>query len=108
MIQHPLISLTEDKTLLGSIAEEYGTPLYIYSGNRIKNNIDRLSTALNKHLKKNQIYFAVKANSNPHLISYMRSIYPDLGCDCSSPTVTIGRNPTISAPKVEAQRLVSR
>ena len=85
MIQHPLISLTEDKTLLGSIAEEYGTPLYIYSGNRIKNNIDRLSTALNKHLKKNQIYFAVKANSNPHLISYMRSIYPDLGCDCSSP-----------------------
>ena len=85
MIQHPLISLTEDKTLLGSIAEEYGTPLYIYSGNRIKNNIDRLSTALNKHLRKNQIYFAVKANSNPHLISYMRSIYPDLGCDCSSP-----------------------
>ena len=85
MIQHPLISLTEDKTLLGSIAEEYGTPLYIYSGNRIKNNIDRLSTALNKHLKKTQIYFAVKANSNPHLISYMRSIYPDLGCDCSSP-----------------------
>ena len=53
MIQHPLISLTEDKTLLGSIAEEYGTPLYIYSGNRIKNNIDRLSTALNNHLKKN-------------------------------------------------------
>ena len=85
MIQHPLISLTEDKTLLGSIAEEYGTPLYIYSGNRIKNNIDRLSTALNKHLRKNQIYFAVKANSNPHLISFMRSIYPDLGCDCSSP-----------------------
>ena len=85
MTQHPLISLTEDKALLGSIAEEYGTPLYIYSGNRIKNNIDRLSTALNKHLKKNQIYFAVKANSNPHLISYMRSIYPDLGCDCSSP-----------------------
>ena len=85
MIQHPLISLTEDKTLLESIAEEYGTPLYIYSGNRIKNNIDRLSTALNKHLRKNQIYFAVKANSNPHLISFMRSIYPDLGCDCSSP-----------------------
>ena len=85
MTQHPLISLTEDKALLGSIAEEYGTPLYIYSGNRIKNNIDRLSTALNKHLRKNQIYFAVKANSNPHLISYMRSIYPDLGCDCSSP-----------------------
>ena len=85
MTQHPLISLTEDKALLGSIAEEYGTPLYIYSGNRIKNNIDRLSTALNKHLKKNQIYFAVKANSNPHLISFMRSIYPDLGCDCSSP-----------------------
>ena len=85
MTQHPLISLTEDKALLGSIAEEYGTPLYIYSGNRIKNNIDRLSTALNKHLRKNQIYFAVKANSNPHLISFMRSIYPDLGCDCSSP-----------------------
>ena len=85
MSQHPLRSLIENKPLLESIAEEYGTPLYLYSGDRIKNNLDRLSTSLNDHFEKNQIYFAVKANSNPHLISFMRSIYPDLGCDCSSP-----------------------
>ena len=85
MSQHPLRSLIENKPLLESIAEEYGTPLYLYSGDRIKNNLDRLSTSLNDHFEKNQIYFAVKANSNPHLISFMKINYPDLGCDCSSP-----------------------
>ena len=85
MSQHPLGSLIENKPLLESIAEEYGTPLYLYSGDRIKNNLDRLSTSLNDHFEKNQIYFAVKANSNPHLISFMKINYPDLGCDCSSP-----------------------
>ena len=85
MSQHPLGSLIENKPLLESIAEEYGTPLYLYSGDRIKNNLDRLSTSLNDHFEKNQIYFAVMANSNPHLISFMKINYPDLGCDCSSP-----------------------
>ncbi|SVD49867.1 uncharacterized protein METZ01_LOCUS402721 [marine metagenome] len=55
MSQHPLRSLIENKPLLESIAEKYGTPLYLYSGDRIKNNLDHLSTALNKYLEKNQI-----------------------------------------------------
>ena len=85
MSQHPLHYVVENKSFLESLVQKYGTPLYLYSGPRIKNNLLRLSGALNSYLPKNQIYYAVKANSNPHLISFMKSIYPELGCDCSSP-----------------------
>ena len=85
MSQHPLQYVVENKSFIESLVQKYGTPLYLYSGNRIKNNLQRLSKVLNNHLPNNQIYYAVKANSNPHLISFMKSIYPDLGCDCSSP-----------------------
>ncbi|SVA23591.1 uncharacterized protein METZ01_LOCUS76445 [marine metagenome] len=85
MIQHPLQYVVKNKSLLASIAQKYGTPLYLYSGDRIKDNLQHLSGALNDHFQKNQIYYAVKANSNPHLIGFMKSIYPNLGCDCSSP-----------------------
>ncbi|MBH11093.1 MAG: diaminopimelate decarboxylase [Candidatus Marinimicrobia bacterium] len=85
MKKHPLQYIVENNSFLESIVKKFGTPLYLYSGNRIKNNLNRLSEALNKHLPKNQIYYAVKANSNPNLISFMKSIYPNLGCDCSSP-----------------------
>ena len=85
MSQHPLQYVVENKSFIESLVQKYGTPLYLYSGNRIKNNLQRLSKVLNNHLPNNQIYYAVKANSNPHIISFMESIYPDLGCDCSSP-----------------------
>ena len=85
MSQHPLQYVVENKSFLESLVQKYGTPLYLYSGDRIKNNLQQLSGALNDHLPKNQIYYAVKANSNPHVISFMKSIYPNLGCDCSSP-----------------------
>jgi len=32
-----------------------------------------------------QIYYAVKANSNIHIIKTLKSRFNDLGCDCSSP-----------------------
>ena len=85
MPHHPLQYIVEDKTLIDSIAEKYGTPLYIYSEKRLKENLYRLSEAIGNNFKNHQIYYAVKANGNPNLVSYMKSIYPKIGCDCSSP-----------------------
>jgi len=98
-MNHPLKSLIEDQPFIESIIQNYGTPLYLYSGRRIKNNLLKLSKALNNHLHKNQIYYAVKANSNPHLVSFMKSIYPELGCDCSSPGELFVANKTEISPE---------
>ncbi len=99
MSQHPLQYMVENKPFLESMVKKYGTPLYLYSGTRIKNNLQRLSKVLNNHLPKNQIYYAVKANNNPHLISFMKSIYPNLGCDCSSPGELFVANKTGIPPE---------
>jgi len=99
MSQHPLQYMVENKPFLESLVKKYGTPLYLYSGTRIKNNLQRLSKVLNNHLPKNQIYYAVKANSNPHVISFMKSIYPNLGCDCSSPGELFVANKTGIPPE---------
>ena len=53
MIQHPLQYVVNNKSLLTSIAQKYGTPFYLYSGDRIKNNLQHLSGALNDHFQKN-------------------------------------------------------
>ena len=66
-------------------AIEYGTPLYIYSLDRIKENLLNLNSSIKDYFKNRHICYAVKANSNPHLIKHMKSTLPDLGADCSSP-----------------------
>ena len=85
MNNHPLSSLISSQGLLEELAKEYGTPLYVYSKNRLKDNIDRLSSAIGNSFKNHQIYYAVKANSNIHIISILKEALNDLGCDCSSP-----------------------
>ena len=85
MNNHPLSSLISSQGLLEELAKEYGTPLYVYSKNRLKDNIDRLSSAIGNSFKNHQIYYAVKANSNIHIISALKESLNSLGCDCSSP-----------------------
>ncbi len=82
---HPLNHLIVKKNLFSTITQEYGTPLYIYSAELIRENLDRLELALKKNFQKYHICYAVKANSNPHLIKLMKNHIPDLGADCSSP-----------------------
>ena len=83
-MHHPLLHIADDNALLESLAKEYGTPLYIYSASRIKENLDRFQSALNS-FENNHICYAIKANNNPHLVSYMKKEHPVLGADCSSP-----------------------
>ena len=85
MNKHPLSNLISNQNLLEKIAKKFGTPLYVYSGDRLKENISRLSTAIGNSFKNHQIYYAVKANSNIHIISALRTVFNSLGCDCSSP-----------------------
>ena len=85
MNKHPLSNLISNQDLLEKIAKKFGTPLYIYSEDRLKENISRLSNAIRNSFKNHQIYYAVKANSNIHIISTLKESLNDLGCDCSSP-----------------------
>ena len=82
---HPLRKLISDKQLLGSIAKEYGTPVYIYSQQRIEENVSSLKNALSANFDKFHICYAIKSNSNPHLIKAMRNSFSKIGGDCSSP-----------------------
>jgi diaminopimelate decarboxylase len=54
--------LCVEQVPLSTLADEYGTPLYVYSGTTITDNYDRLTQALAPldHL----VCYAVKANSN--------------------------------------------
>lgn len=82
---HPLREIIKDKKLLSGIADLHGTPSYVYDKDRIKENVARLSNALSKNFENFHICYAIKSNSNPHLIRVMHESFPNIGGDCSSP-----------------------
>lgn len=53
------------------LAEQFGTPLYVYSQNRIQSNYRRLVKAYQKYYPNFQVYYAVKANNNPAIIKIL-------------------------------------
>ncbi len=72
-----------DGLAVTGIAKEYGTPLYLYSANRIRENYRRMHSAFRRLRKKFRLNFAVKANSNLTTLSILRT--EGSGADCSSP-----------------------
>ena len=82
---HPLRELIKNKKLFSEITEKHGTPLYIYDRQRIHENVTKLSNALSNSFENFHICYAIKSNSNPHLIRTMREAFPAIGGDCSSP-----------------------
>ena len=72
-----------DKTQAEKIAEQYGTPYYVYNEKGIRESIRRLQKAFswNKGFRE---YYAVKACPNPYLIQLMQE--ESCGVDCSSYT----------------------
>ena len=86
-MQHPLYSIISERknNPLVEVAKTYGTPTYCYYKKRLERNIQKLSKAIEKFFPKNKIYYAVKANSNIHIIKLLKDAYRDLSCDCSSP-----------------------
>src|ERR1051325_10865414 len=65
---------------LTQVADEYGTPIYIYHAERIKEQYERLVKAFSNSDVK--FFYAAKALTNINILKYIKSI----GCnvDCSS------------------------
>ena len=85
MEKHPLLKEVQDNILLNKLSAEFGTPLYIYYGYQIKENLQKINSALQSYFDQYQIYYAVKSNNNPNLLSFMHNYLPTIGADCSSP-----------------------
>lgn len=65
------------------LTEEYGTPLYVYDSEIIKDNYSHLINSFRKYYPKTDVHYSVKANTNIHILKFFKEI----GCkvDCSSP-----------------------
>ena len=57
---HPLRQLISNSDLMKSLAKQYGTPIYIYDADRIKNNVLVLEKGLSKYFHKFDICYAIK------------------------------------------------
>jgi len=61
--------LTAADVPLDALAEEFGTPLYVYSRQAIKERIVEVISAFSSH--PTRICYSVKANSNHHLLKWI-------------------------------------
>jgi diaminopimelate decarboxylase len=68
------------RELLIRLADKYGSPLYVYNADKIKEQFERLRNAFTG--TDSTFFYACKALTNIHVLKYIRSI----GCnvDCSS------------------------
>ncbi len=62
-------TLSADGIPLDALAEEFGTPLYVYSRPAIKERIAEVLSAFSSH--PTRICYSVKANSNHHLLRWI-------------------------------------
>jgi diaminopimelate decarboxylase len=62
-----------DGVSVRELAEEFGTPLYVTSENRIRENYRRLHNALIRNCQKIRIYYAAKANSNLSVLKILET-----------------------------------
>lgn len=77
--------LHADGVPLPALAEQYGTPLYVYSAGVMRHNVQRLRDALAQALpadRQPMIAFACKANSNLAVLGLLGRM--GLGCDVVS------------------------
>jgi diaminopimelate decarboxylase len=65
------------------LAEEFGTPLYVYDRSRIEENYKKLNDAFKSAYKKFHVHYAIKANSNPIVARILKDL--GAGVDCSAP-----------------------
>ncbi|NDG83723.1 MAG: diaminopimelate decarboxylase [Proteobacteria bacterium] len=72
--------LTIDGVSLDSLAERFGSPFYVYSGKSIRKAYAALTASLRG--VPHQICYAVKANSNIHILKLLSSL--GAGCDLVS------------------------
>lgn len=76
-----------DQCSLIELAKTYGTPLYVYSENRIRDNYKRLVNAYSKRYPKFAVYYAIKANNHPAIISILADEGANFDCSCPNEIV---------------------
>ena len=59
------------------IAKEYGTPVYVYDVESIKNQYEKLTSSFSKHAK---FFYAAKALTNINILKYIKSLGASLDC----------------------------
>ncbi|MCH2655912.1 MAG: diaminopimelate decarboxylase, partial [Flavobacteriales bacterium] len=62
-----------ENSVLTSIANQFGSPIYVYDTEKIEHQYTRLSKAF-QHVSQLRINYAVKALSNVNILSYMHSL----------------------------------
>ncbi|MDO8428830.1 MAG: diaminopimelate decarboxylase [Candidatus Diapherotrites archaeon] len=82
------------------LAKQFGTPLYVYNGNRIVENFQRLKTAfIQASLPNIRIHYAMKANFHPAILRLLNQQNAFL--DCVSPNeVLLGLKAGFSSEKI--------
>ncbi|MHA1669223.1 MAG: diaminopimelate decarboxylase [Promethearchaeota archaeon] len=65
------------------LASQYGTPLYAYNEQMIRNRYKKLKRIINFEYEDNEIHFAVKANSNIAILRILKSEGASFDCTSS-------------------------
>ena len=73
-----------DGVSAADIAGRFGTPVYVYSEKRIRNNYRRIYEAFHRKRNKFRLNFAVKANNSLAVLNILRG--EGSGADCSCPS----------------------
>ncbi len=72
---------------ISDLVQAFGTPLYVYEAERIRHNARRLAGAFRKGWPATEVFYAVKANPNPHVVALITA--EGLGADCAAPLEAI-------------------
>lgn len=62
------------------IAEKYGTPIYVLNEQLVRERYKKLKAAIDSEYKKNQIHYAVKANTSLSMLSILKSEGSNFDC----------------------------
>ena len=60
-----------DEVSLEDLAKEYGTPVYVYSGSKLKENLKGYLSSIRE---KDKVCYSVKSNSNIHLLELLADL----------------------------------
>ncbi len=69
---------------LNTMAYELGTPLYVYSSDRLRQNLERLHRVLDERAIAHRIFYAMKSNRYAPLLTYLK-LTGLCGIDACSP-----------------------
>jgi diaminopimelate decarboxylase len=90
-----------DGVRLSEIAARHGTPVYVTAEGRVRDNARRFRRAFEAVWPRFEPLFAVKSNSNPAILSIVRS--EGFGADCASPgEVALARSAGIPRESIVA------